>query len=116
MSIYHTPFADVPLRDQSITERVFEGLEGRPDDVVLIDGPTGRSLTAADFMDRVKRLAGGLTAAGLGQGKVVALMAPQYARLLRDLSCRRLGRWHDHDAEPDLYRDRNPPSAGGFAC
>ena len=76
MSIYHTPFADVPLRDQSITERVFEGLEGRPDDVVLIDGPTGRSLTAADFMDRVKRLAGGLTAAGLGQGKVVALMAP----------------------------------------
>ena len=76
MSIYHTPFADVQLRDQSITERVFEGLEGRPDDVVLIDGPTGRSLTAADFMDRVKRLAGGLTAAGLGQGKVVALMAP----------------------------------------
>jgi 4-coumarate--CoA ligase len=76
MSIYHTPFADVPVRDQSITDRVFEGLVGRPDDVVLIDGPTGRSLTAAAFIDQVKRLAGGLTAAGLGHGKVVALMAP----------------------------------------
>ncbi|EAQ06203.1 AMP-binding protein [Yoonia vestfoldensis] len=76
MSIYHTSFADVPLRAQSITERVFDGLVMRPDDVVLIDGPTGRSLTAADFMDQVKRLAGGLSAAGLGHGKVVALMAP----------------------------------------
>ncbi|MBQ1203209.1 MAG: AMP-binding protein, partial [Loktanella sp.] len=76
MSIYHSPFVDVPLRDQSITQRVFEGLRDRPDDIVLIDGPTGRNLTAAAFMDQVKRLAGGLVDAGLGQGKVVALMAP----------------------------------------
>ena len=76
MTIYDSPFADVPLHEQTITERVFAGLIDRPDDIVLIDGPTGRSLTAAAFMDQVKRLAGGLTAAGLGQGKVVALMAP----------------------------------------
>ncbi|MFU8824026.1 AMP-binding protein [Yoonia sp.] len=76
MTIYHSPFADVPLRDQTITERVFAGLTDRPDDIILIDGPTGRSLTAAAFVDQVKRMAGGLTKAGLGQGKVVALMAP----------------------------------------
>jgi acyl-CoA synthetase (AMP-forming)/AMP-acid ligase II len=76
MPIYESPLAPVPLRDQSITERVFAGLMDRPDDIVLTDGPSGRSMTAAAFMDQVRSLAGGLTAAGLGAGKVVALMAP----------------------------------------
>ena len=76
MTIFNSPFADVALRDQTITERVFEGLEQRPEEVVLIDGPTGRSLTARDFMAQVKSLAGGLTAEGLGAGHTVALMAP----------------------------------------
>ncbi|MFG5384116.1 AMP-binding protein [Yoonia sp. R2-816] len=76
MTEYHNPFADVAITDQSITERVFAGLDTRPDEVVLTDGPSGRSLTAGDFMDQVKRLAGGLTSAGLGQGHTVALMAP----------------------------------------
>lgn len=76
MPIFTSPHADVALRDQSITERVFEGLEDRPDEVVLTDGPTGRSLTAAAFMDQVQRLAGGLKARGLGHGATVALMAP----------------------------------------
>ncbi|MDA8584929.1 AMP-binding protein [Rhodobacteraceae bacterium] len=76
MMIFKSPFPDVEIRDQSITERVFSNLTTRPDDVVLIDGPTGQSMTAAVFMDRVKRLSGGLTAAGLGAGKTVALMAP----------------------------------------
>ncbi len=76
MHIYHSPLADIPLRDQSITERVFEGLISRPDAVVLTDGPTGRTMTASQFMDQVKRLAGGLTEKGLGAGHTIALMAP----------------------------------------
>jgi len=44
--------------------------------VVLTDGTTGRALTAAEFTDQVKRLAGGLTARGFGAGHTVALMAP----------------------------------------
>ena len=76
MTAYPSPFADVALRDQSITQRIFEGLENRPDEVVLTDGPTGRSLTARAFLDQVKALAGGLTAAGLGAGHTVALMSP----------------------------------------
>ena len=76
MTIHHSPFPDVVISDQTITERVFANLETRPDQTVLTDGPSGRSLSAAEFMDQVKRLAGGLTAAGYGAGKTVALMAP----------------------------------------
>lgn len=74
--IYSSPYADIPLRDVTITERVFEGLALTPDRVVLIDGPSGDSLTAGQFRDSVERLAGGLVARGIGPGSVVALMAP----------------------------------------
>ena len=74
MTIFTSPYPDVATRDLSVTEHVFAGLENRPDDVVLTDGPTGRSLTAAQFMEQVKRMAGGLAAAGFGTGKTVALM------------------------------------------
>ena len=76
MTIYHSPLADVALRDVSITERLFEGLAGDPGRVVLIDGPSGASLTGAALRDRIERLAGGLTARGYGTGQVIALMAP----------------------------------------
>jgi hypothetical protein len=33
------------LRDVSITERVFEGVATRRGDPVLIEGPTGRTIT-----------------------------------------------------------------------
>ena len=76
MTIFSSPWPDVPLPDLSITQRVFAGLTNRPDDTVLIDGLTGHSLTAADFMDQVRRMAGGLAAAGFGAGHTVAIMAP----------------------------------------
>lgn len=73
---YHTAAAPIALRDQSITERVFENLSTRADAVVLTDGMSGATMTAAEFMAQVKALAGGLTARGVGTGKTVALMAP----------------------------------------
>jgi 4-coumarate--CoA ligase len=76
MTIFTSPFQELAIPDQSITQRVFAGLENRPDEIVLTDGPTGRSLTAGAVVDQVKRLAGGLTAAGFGKGKTLALMAP----------------------------------------
>ncbi len=76
MTIHRSPFPDVDVTNQTITERVFEGLVDRPDEVVLTDGATGRTLTAAVFMEQVRRLAGGLQKAGFGTGKTVALMAP----------------------------------------
>ena len=76
MTIFQSPWPDVPLVDLSITQRVFAGLETRPDEVVLTDGPSGRSMTAVQFIDQVKRMAGGLTAKGFGAGHTVAIMAP----------------------------------------
>ena len=76
MTVYRSPIGDVELRDISITERVFEGLVQRADEVVLIDGPTGRRITARALMDAIRSLAGGLAARGFGAGATVAVMAP----------------------------------------
>ena len=76
MTVYQNTRPDILFPDQSITERVFDGLINRPDEVVLTDGVTGHGLTAGAFMAAVKSLAGGLTAQGYGQGCTVALIAP----------------------------------------
>lgn len=72
--IIESPFPPVALSDQSITERVFAGID--PNAVVLIDGPSGRSVTGAEFIGQIKALAGGLTERGFGAGTCLALMAP----------------------------------------
>ncbi|MEY1554304.1 AMP-binding protein [Yoonia sp. R2331] len=76
MTIFQSPFPDVPLRDQTITERVLDGLSPRGDAVVLTDGPTGQTVTAAALIQQIKRLAGGLNARGTGAGTTIALMSP----------------------------------------
>ena len=68
MRIYRSAAADIAIPDVTITELVFAGLAGREDAPALIDGPTGRVLTGAEFRDRVERLAGGLAARGIGAG------------------------------------------------
>ena len=74
--IYKSRFADVALRDVSITQRVFEGFGPDPDRPILIDGPSGRALTVGAAVSGVKALAGGLSARGIGAGETVAIMAP----------------------------------------
>jgi len=76
VTFYQNTRPDISFPDQSITERVFDGLISRPDDVVLTDGVTGSSLTAKAFMEAVKSLAGGLSAQGFGKDCTVALIAP----------------------------------------
>ncbi|PSL19786.1 AMP-binding protein [Shimia abyssi] len=74
MSIVKSTFPDVALSQKTVTQRVFDGID--PAAIILTDGPSGRTLTGADFMSAVKSLAGGLTARGFGPGKTVAIMAP----------------------------------------
>ena len=76
MTLITSPLPDVEVREISITDRLFEGLELAPTRVVFIDGPTGRQMTGAALMEDIRRLAGGLAARGFGAGHVVALMAP----------------------------------------
>ena len=76
MTIFKSPYAAIEIPEVSITERLFQGLDMDPDRVAVTDGPTGRGITAASLKEQIRRLAGGLTAAGYGKGAVVALMAP----------------------------------------
>lgn len=74
MTIVTSTFPDVELTDKTVTQRVFEGID--PDMTILVDGPSGREVTGADFIAGVKALAGGLAARGIGPGICVAIMAP----------------------------------------
>lgn len=76
MGVFHSPHGSVVAKTQTVTEKLFEGLSGRENAVVLVDGPTGRQVTGADLMTQIRRLAGGLVAQGRGKGHVVAIMAP----------------------------------------
>jgi len=75
---YRSPLPDVPLRDVSITERLFEGLTLGADQVMLTDGPSGVCFTGAAVIDRIRRLAGGFAAEGVGPGTVIGLLAPNH--------------------------------------
>ncbi len=46
------------------------------DKPALIDGPSGRTISFAQFADRVEALAGALAARGIGRGDVVAIYMP----------------------------------------
>jgi 4-coumarate--CoA ligase len=76
MIIHRSPFPDIDIPRQTIGACVFAGFEGREDEPVLIDGPTGRALTGRQLVEAVTRLAGGLEARGFGAGHVVAIMLP----------------------------------------
>ena len=76
MTAFQSLHGTVALRDISVTERLFEGLDARGDEVALIEGPTGRSFTGHALKQQIQALAGGLTSEGLAPGKVIALLAP----------------------------------------
>lgn len=74
MAHHKSIYPDVALTGQTVTERVFDGID--PQMTILIDGSSGRGMTGTQFIGAVKALAGGLAERGWGAGKVVALMAP----------------------------------------
>ena len=74
--IHTSPYPPIPLTGESITERVLRGLGPDPGRVVLIDGPSGREMTAGALESGIRRLAGGLVAKCFGKGDVVAILAP----------------------------------------
>jgi len=76
MTIYPSLHGTVDVPAISITEKLFEGLDGREDEVAVIDGPSGREVTAGQLKSMIKRLAGGLTERGVLPGGTVALLAP----------------------------------------
>jgi len=82
MTIHRSPLPDVDIPRVPITEHVLQQAERVPDRPALIDGPTGRTYTYAQFAGAVQAFAGGLQARGLGPGSTIALMSaniPEFA-------------------------------------
>jgi 4-coumarate--CoA ligase len=76
MTIHHSPLPDVVIPDVTITDHVLREAGRVSDRPALIDGPSGRTYTYAQFAGAVKAFAGGLQAKGLGPGDTIALMSP----------------------------------------
>ena len=76
MTIHRSPLPDVDIPRVPITEHVLQQAQRVPDRPALIDGPTGRTYTYAQFAGAVRAFAGGLQQRGLGPGSTIALMSP----------------------------------------
>ena len=75
-TIYRSRFPDVIVPNVSLTEFVLgrAGAHGaRP---AFIEAPSGRTISYADFLEQVRRLAAGLSRRGVSKGDVVAIWSP----------------------------------------
>jgi acyl-CoA synthetase (AMP-forming)/AMP-acid ligase II len=82
--IFRGPYPDVQIPEVSLTEFIFNSIEGFTDKQALIDGPSGRSLTYGEFADAVRRVAASLAQRGFKKGDVCAIFStncPEYAVL-----------------------------------
>jgi acyl-CoA synthetase (AMP-forming)/AMP-acid ligase II len=83
--IHKSAFPDQPIPDQTLTEYVFAGAGRRLEKAAVIEGQTGRTLSYGALTDAIRRLGGGLAAAGFGPGHMLAILAPnipEYATVL----------------------------------
>jgi acyl-CoA synthetase (AMP-forming)/AMP-acid ligase II len=74
--IIRSSFPDVHIPDVSITEFVLGKAAERGDKPAIIDGPTGRTISYAQLVDLVRRVAAGLSAHGLQKGDVLGIYSP----------------------------------------
>src|SRR3989440_1522035 len=73
--IFRGPYPDVAIPEVSITDFIFASTAAFKDKTALVDGPTGRSLTYAEFEDAVRRAAASLAARGFKKGDVSAIFS-----------------------------------------
>jgi acyl-CoA synthetase (AMP-forming)/AMP-acid ligase II len=74
--IHRSPYPPVSVPDTALTPFLLAEAEKRPDKPALVDGPTGRTLTYAQWAGDVRRAAAGLARRGLGKGDVLAIYSP----------------------------------------
>ena len=77
--VHRSPYPDVQVPDVSLTEYVLGGAERRGDKPALIDGASGAATSYAELAGRVRAVAAGLAAEGIGPGDAVALIGPNSA-------------------------------------
>jgi acyl-CoA synthetase (AMP-forming)/AMP-acid ligase II len=74
--VVKSPYQDVEIPEVSLADLVLESARERGDKPALIDGPSGRTITYAEFAVGVQLMAAGLAGRGLGKGDVFAIYSP----------------------------------------
>jgi acyl-CoA synthetase (AMP-forming)/AMP-acid ligase II len=80
--IFRGPYPDVEIPEVSLTDFIFDSIKDFKDKTALIDGPSGRALTYAEFENAVRRVAASLARRGFKKGDVFAIFStncPEYA-------------------------------------
>jgi acyl-CoA synthetase (AMP-forming)/AMP-acid ligase II len=75
-TIIRSPYPEVAIPEVSLPALVLGDAAGRAAKPALVDGPSGRTLTFGELVDRVRLVAGGLAARGLQPGEVFAIYCP----------------------------------------
>ncbi|HJZ82651.1 MAG TPA: 4-coumarate--CoA ligase family protein, partial [Pyrinomonadaceae bacterium] len=73
--IFRGPYPDVTIPEVSLTDFIFSSTARVKDKTALIDGPSGRSLTYAQFEDSVRRAAASLAQRGFKKGEVLGIFS-----------------------------------------
>ena len=74
--MYTSTLPDLEIPSAPLTRHVMRHAEELAGHDALIDGASGDTITYGQLDDMIKRLAGGLQAAGITRGDVVGIMAP----------------------------------------
>jgi acyl-CoA synthetase (AMP-forming)/AMP-acid ligase II len=80
--IFRGHYPDVTIPEVSLTDFILRSANEIQDKPALIDGPTGRTLTYAQFEDAVRRTAASLATKGFKKGDVFGIFStnsPEYA-------------------------------------
>lgn len=74
--IIRSNYPDVEIPEVSLTEFVLSQARARGDKPAIIDGASGRTITYAQLVELVQRVAAGLAAHGLKKGEVLGIYSP----------------------------------------
>jgi acyl-CoA synthetase (AMP-forming)/AMP-acid ligase II len=74
--IQKSPHPEVEIPEISLTELLFASAQKFPEKPALIDGPSGRTYTYAQWAALSRRAAAGLARRGFGKGDVLAIYSP----------------------------------------
>ncbi len=74
--IFRSPHPDVAIPEVSLTDFVLRRAAALGDKPALIDGPSGRTLTYAQLLGGVRKVAAGLDQRGFKKGDVFAIYSP----------------------------------------
>ncbi|HSE34457.1 MAG TPA: 4-coumarate--CoA ligase family protein [Pyrinomonadaceae bacterium] len=74
--IIKSPYPEVTIPNTAFTPFVLQKASTIPDKPALIDGPTGRTISYAELVDSIQRVAASLEKRGFGKGDVLGILSP----------------------------------------